>query len=130
MCPARLIDATDTEIRLDAAYSAPSLRPISLTWCRVCARPRCSHPGHVTLTFDASHQDAAGVWVFQSANRWPETSTGRRVEFHDEHGNPIRIDTLPDGPIPDTLSHLGESIPLWSTNSGGAIVYRRIAVDG
>lgn len=128
MCPARLVDAADVEIRLEQAYSAPSLRPICLTWCRLCTLHRCSRPGHVTLAFWATAQDEDGVWVFRSDERWPALPVGRPVQIHDEHGNPLDVTSLA-GAIPETWTRAGEVFPLWSVNSAGAVVYRRQAAD-
>ena len=123
MVPARLIDGRDVEIRVEAAYSTPSLRPFALTWCRPCALHRCTVPNHPTLTFAADHQDAAGVWVFRSPEVWPVVPE-RYAQIQDAHGNPIGLVVVPAGDLPVAVTWAGVTIPLWCQNSGGAVVYR------
>lgn len=72
MCSARLIDAADTTLTVPQAYSAPTLRPFALTWCRVCDLHRCTQPDHAVLTFYAAGEGRDGVWTFRSSERWPE----------------------------------------------------------
>ena len=57
-CPARLMDAADRTIDLPNAYPVPRLRPRSLP--------------HLGLTCHASWIAPDGVWVFRTADLWPE----------------------------------------------------------
>lgn len=127
MCPARLIDAADHEIRVEAAYSTPSLRPSVLTWCRLCRLHRCGYPQHPILTFSASQQDDAGVWIFRSAERWPAVAAGRRVHVLNAAGEVIaRGPDLYGLEVPRLLDWHGIPCPLWCRHDWeGAITYRR-----
>ena len=122
---ARLIDEKDVEIVVDGAWTAPTLKPRWIRWCRACHTQDCPIVGHATLTFTATQHHADGSVTYRADGAWTHQTISTpqlAVVVIDALGNPRGSVSLAP-PYPDAIEFEGQQCPLWCRDAHGIVQY-------